>query len=174
MSIIASAYIKFGVVITLFGMITWYYFGPILALGPLAVGIGLLASPLLIAFPGVFIRHANKTALDEWTGNYYHWNNQHIRIIHANDCAWVIDEDLISAAGMKMDKKLRRQLEVSYSGYGTIPGTRFHGFNEKAVLKFLEGKQERNPEIIKLLLWFQREVFMPLRNKRERDAPKAG
>jgi hypothetical protein len=34
------------------------------------------------------------------------------------------------------------------------------------VLEFLNGKQERNPEIVKLKLWFEREVFFMLRKKR--------
>ena len=32
---------------------------------------------------------------------------------------------------------------------------------KKTVLEFLNGKQDRNPEIIKLKLWFEREGFLP-------------
>ena len=48
-----------------------------------------------------------------------------------------------------------------------IPGTKLHGFTENAVLEFLNGKQARNPEITKLKLWFEREVFFTLRRKRQ-------
>lgn len=66
-----------------------------------------------------------------------------------------------------LDKNLRRKLQISYGGYALIPGTRQYGFSETAVLEFLNGKQARNPEITKLKLWFEREVFFTLRRKRE-------
>ena len=125
------------------------------------------AGRLAIGFASGFVRHAEETALAEWNGNYYQWGRQQIRIIEKDGCVWVVDEDLINAAGMKLDKNLRRKLEVSYAGYTIIPGTRKRGFNEKAVLEFLNGKQDRNPEIIKLKLWFEREIFFTLRRKRE-------
>jgi len=62
----------------------------------------------------------------------------------------VVDADLLNAAGLKLDKNLRRKLQISYGGYARIPGTQQHGFTEKSVLEFLSSKQERNPEIIKL------------------------
>jgi len=40
-------------------------------------------------------------------------------------------------------------------------------FTETAVLVFLNSKQARDPEIIKLKLWFEREVFFTLLRKRE-------
>ena len=122
---------------------------------------------LAIGFASGFVRHAEKKALAEWNGNYYQWDNQQIRIIEKGGCVWVVDEDLIRAAGMKLDKNLQRKLKVSYAGYAIIPGTSLHGFNEKTVLEFLNGKQNGNPEIIKLKLWFEREVFFTLRRKRE-------
>jgi len=165
----ASIYKKIGVLMILFGVIMLPFAGPVVIV-PILLGTGLLASPLIIEFLIGFARHAHKTALDEWTGNYYRWNNRHIRVIEKDGCAWVIDEDLISAAGMKIDSDLRRKLDVSYSGYCVIPGTKFRGFNENAVLKFLSGKQQGNSEIIKLKLWFERDVFFPLRKKRELEA----
>lgn len=170
MSLTASIYKKIGVSIITFGLIAGYVFGFMLAMVAMLVGTGLLVSAFLVESSGDLVRHAQKMALDEWNGNYYMWGNCQIRIFDTDDCAWVVDEDLIGAAGMKLDKKLRRQLVISYSGYRIIPGTSFYGFNENAVLKFLSGKQERNPEIIKLLLWFQRDVFPPLRNRRGRSA----
>lgn len=121
---------------------------------------------IVTGFASGFVRHAHEKALSEWNGNYYQWGNQQIRIIEKDDCVWVVGEDLLSAAGMKLDKNLRRKLEISYFGYRIIPGTKLRGFNEKAVLEFLNGKQDRNPEIIKLKLWFEREVFLPLKRKR--------
>jgi len=112
-------------------------------------------------------RHAENKALQEWTGNYYQWSNQQIRIIEKEGNVWVMDEDLLNAAGLKLDKNLRRKLQISYGGYALIPGTQQHGFTETAVLEFLSGKQARDPEIIKLKLWFEREVFFTLRRKRE-------
>lgn len=165
----ASVYKKAGVLMILFGMIVWP-FADALAFAPILLGTGLLASSFIIEFSAGFVRHAHKTALDEWTGDYYRWNNRHIRIIEKDGCAWVMDEDLISAAGMKLDSDLRRKLEISYVGYCVIPGTKLRGFNENAVLKFLSGKQEGNSEIVKLKLWFERDVFFPLRKKREIEA----
>ena len=153
----------------LFGMAMWPFMG-IFALGPVVLGIALVASPLIIEFTSGFASHAERMALDEWTGNYYQWSNRQIRILEKDGCAWVLDVDLISAAGMTFDSDLRRKLEISYAGYCIIPGTRFRGFNENAVLKFLNGKQERNPEIIKLKLWFERDVFFPMRKRRESEA----
>ena len=122
---------------------------------------------LVIGFASGFVRRAEEKALAEWNGNYYQWGYQQIRIIEKEGCVWVVDEDLIASAGMKLDKNLRRKLEISYVGYCIIPGTRLHGFNEKSVLEFLHGKQDCNPEIIKLKRWFEREVFFTLRRKRE-------
>ena len=85
-----------------------------------------------------------------------------------------MDENLIAAAGMEMDSDLQRKLEISYAGYGIIPGTKLRGFNENAVLKFLHFKQERNPEIVKLKLWFERDVFSPLKRKRALEAVAPG
>lgn len=125
--------------------------------------VGMLA----IGFVSSLKRHAEEKALCEWQGNYYQWCSQQIRIIETNGCVWVVDEDLVNAAGMKLDKNLRRKLKISYGGYAEIPGTQQQGFTETAVLDFLSMKQERNPEIIKLKLWFEREVFYTLRRKRE-------
>ncbi|MFA6902062.1 MAG: hypothetical protein WC236_03140 [Gallionellaceae bacterium] len=110
---------------------------------------------------------AEKNALQEWNGNYYQWGRQQIRIVETEGNVWVVDEDLLNAAGMKLDQNLRRKLQISYGGYALIPGTRQYGFSETAVLEFLNGKQARNPEITKLKLWFEREVFFTLRRKRE-------
>jgi len=122
---------------------------------------------LVITLLSALKHHAEKKALQEWTGNYYQWGYQQIRIIEKNGNVWVVDADLINAAGLKLDKNLRRKLELSYGGYALIPGTRQYGFTETAVLEFLNSKQAGNPEIIKLKLWFEREVFFTLRNKRE-------
>jgi hypothetical protein len=113
------------------------------------------------------IDHANNKALAEWQGNYYQWESQQIRVIESQDDVWVVDVDLIHAVGMKMDKTLRQKLIHSYSGYRKIPETKFYGFNEKSVLKFLDGKQDSNPDVIKLKLWFERGVYFPLRKKKE-------
>ena len=129
------------------------------------VARGKWVGMLTIGFISSLKRFAEENAVREWQGNYYQWGNQHIRIVEENGCIWVVDEDLINAVGMELDKGLRRKLEISYSGYGNIPGTKHLGFTEKAVLEFLHGKQERNPEIIKLKLWFEREVFFTLRRK---------
>lgn len=161
----ATVYKKIGSMLILFGIVVIPFAGK-LSFAPILLGIGFLASPLIIEFVIGFVRHTNKTALDEWLGNYYEWGNQQIRIIEKDGCVWVMDEDLISAAGMAMNNDLRRKLEISYIGYCIIPGTKLRAFNESAVIKFLSGKQERNPEIIKLKLWFERDVFLPLRNKR--------
>jgi hypothetical protein len=122
---------------------------------------------LLVGLVSGLKHHAENKALQEWAGNYYQWGNQQIRIIEKESNVWVVDEDLLNAAGLKLDKNLRRKLQISYGGYALIPGTQQHGFTETAVLEFLSSKQERNPEIIKLKLWFEREVFFTLRRKRE-------
>ena len=70
------------------------------------------------------------------------------------------DEDLLNAAGMKFDKNMHRKLQISYGGYALFPGTKQHDFSENAALVFLNRKQERNPKIIKLKLWFELEVFL--------------
>lgn len=129
--------------------------------------MGLLFSSMFIRGTSDFVQHAHEKALGGWAGNYYQWGNQQMRIIENEGCVWVVDEDLINATGMKLDKQLRRKLDISYKGYGVIPGTKLRGFNEIAALEFLNGKQDRNPEVIKLKLWFERQVFFPLRNKRE-------
>jgi hypothetical protein len=61
---------------------------------------------------------------------------------------------------MKLDKNLRRKLQLSYGNYALIPGTWLHGFTETAVLEFLNNKQECNPEIVKLKLWFERKCCL--------------
>lgn len=129
--------------------------------------MGLLFSSMLIRGTSDFVQHAHEKALGEWSGNYYQWGNQQIRIFEKEGYAWVVDEDLIAVTGMKLDKQLRRKLDISYKGYSVIPGTKLRGFNEIAVLEFLSGKQDLNPEVIKLKIWFERQVFFPLRNKRE-------
>lgn len=122
---------------------------------------------LFIGLTSGLKHHAEEKALAEWGGNYFQWGNQQIRILEKDGNVWVVDEDLLNAAGMKLDKNLRRKLQISYGGYAPIPGTKLHGFTETVVLEFLKGKQERNPEIVKLKLWFEREVFFTLRRKRE-------
>jgi len=112
-------------------------------------------------------RHASRQALGKWQGNYYQWDNQHIRVYESGDDVWIVDKDLIHAAGMNPDAALRRKLKISYGGYRKIPGTKFEGFNEKAVLQFLLNKQENNPDVTRLKLWLEREVFATLRRKRE-------
>jgi hypothetical protein len=121
------------------------------------------------AFFGVaskFTNHASEKALGKWQGKYYSWHNQQIRILEVGRSVWVVDDDLIRAAGLKPDANLKRKLNISYPGYSNIPGTHYSGFNENAVMKFLEGKQSNNPEVVKLKQWFEREVFPPIRRKR--------
>ncbi|HQS57751.1 MAG: hypothetical protein B7Y56_08235 [Gallionellales bacterium 35-53-114] len=122
---------------------------------------------LLLGLASGLKQHAETKALAEWQGNYYKWGDQQIRIVEKDGNIWVVDADLLNAAGLKLDKNLRRKLQISYGGYALIPGTRQYGFSETAVLEFLNGKQARNPEITKLKLWFEREVFFTLQRKRE-------
>jgi hypothetical protein len=141
----------------------------LLILVPLVVGAfyGSWSGRAAIGAASILSGHASEKALGRWQGSYYSWNNQQVRVIESGDSVWVIDEDLLRAADMKLDLHLRRKLEISYAaGYGTIPGTRQKGFSEKGVFEFLDGKQDGNPEIVKLKLWFEREIFFPIRQKR--------
>ena len=120
-----------------------------------------------------FTDHAAKKALGNWQGKFYSWQNQQIRILEIGKSVWVIDDDLIRAAGLKPDENLKRKLYISYPGYGDIPGTRYTGCTEIAVMKSLEGKQLNNPEVVKLRLWFEREVFPPIKKRRSQVLPES-
>lgn len=107
-----------------------------------------------------WLKHlAERHALEEWQGNYYSWNNRQMRFIEARDKFWIVAADLIQAAGLKYNVELKRRLPLSYPGYRQIPDTNWMGFDQDAALSFLQGKQHNNPEIIKLKLWLEREVF---------------
>lgn len=161
---------KLAAVILLLWAITIFlssYWFVVLIAPALIMLYGILFSAAIIGGVLSIKRFAYKKALGEWADNYYQWGGQQFRIIEKNSTIWVVDEDLINATGIKLDKQLRRKLGISYKGYSAIPGTKFHGFNEAATLEFLKGKQERDPEIIKLKLWFEQQVFFPLRKKQE-------
>ena len=79
-SMTALVYKKIGVALILFGMAMGSFMG-YYALGPIILGAGLVVSPLIIEFSTGFVRHAHKTALDEWNGSYYQWGHRQIRII---------------------------------------------------------------------------------------------
>jgi hypothetical protein len=145
-----------------------YFFGSdwlLIILVPLYIGTiyGSLSGRVFFGVASKFTNHASEKALGKWQGKYYSWHNQQIRILEVGKSVWVIDDDLIRSTGMKPDANLKRKLNISYPGYGDIPGTRYSGFNEKnAVMKFLEG----NPEVVKLKLWFEPEVFSPIKRRR--------
>ncbi|HEU0188194.1 MAG TPA: hypothetical protein VFR06_09915, partial [Gallionellaceae bacterium] len=103
-------------------------------------------------------------------GNYHSWQNQQIRILEAKDKHWVVAQDLVQAAGLKMTDDLKRTLPLSYSGYRQIPGTNLTGFDQESALKFLTSKQD-DPDIIKLKLWLEREVFGRLARQRQPEQP---
>ncbi|HEY6094870.1 MAG TPA: hypothetical protein VIU93_07950 [Gallionellaceae bacterium] len=113
---------------------------------------------------------AEQHAVQEWQGSYYSWQNRQIRILEARDTQWVVAQDLVQAAGLKMTAELRRTLPHSYPGYRQIPGTELTGFDQESALKFLISKQH-DPEIIKLKLWLEREVFGRLARQRQAEQP---
>ncbi|HEU0188169.1 MAG TPA: hypothetical protein VFR06_09785, partial [Gallionellaceae bacterium] len=57
---------------------------------------------------------AEQHAVEEWQGNYHSWQNQQIRILEAKDKHWVVAQDLVQAAGLKMTDDLKRTLPLSY------------------------------------------------------------
>lgn len=111
--------------------------------------------------------HISRVAMGEWQGIYYSWGDRQIRVLESGNDVWIVDEDLVRSVGMKLDSDLRRKLKISYPGYRDIPDTKYQGFNAKAVIDFLAHKQDNNPEITRLKLWFEREVFFPLTKRKE-------
>jgi hypothetical protein len=142
----------------------------LLPLAPLALGVVLSPSlwgKLGIGAAGRFSGRVNERALGQWQGNYYSWNDRQIRVMERRNAVWVVSEDVLRAAGVKPDAAMFKMLESGRPGYGAIPGTDYMGFSEKGVLEFLRERQRDNPEIIKLVLWFERDVFFPIRQKRQ-------
>lgn len=72
---------------------------------------GKRSGRLLIGLTSGLKHHAETKALAEWQGNYYKWGEQQIRIVEKDGSVWVVDEDLLNAAGL-----IRRTIQLRYMG----------------------------------------------------------
>jgi hypothetical protein len=124
----------------------------------------LLAKPILEALAGYY-RWAKKQPYIPWQGRYYEFENIHIRVVEDDfGHLWFCDKDVLKVLGQSVSKTY--QVAYAESDYRAIPGERFKGFSENAVI--LVVSRIRHPSAGKFKFWLEREVLAPHHKKREK------
>ncbi len=126
--------------------------------------IGLVFSiPILgaaIAKPLVEMVHDGFTwlwhrPLEKWHGNYYAFNDVHVRVFDDGERLWFCANDIVTACHLKALAEAIPGVEMVEK----LPSLTIEGIE-----KFHDGHP--HPELARLLLWAKREVIAPWERKR--------
>ena len=124
----------------------------------------LLKKPIVEGLASYF-RWAKQQPYMRWQGQYYEFENTHIRVFEDDyGHLWFCDKDVLKALGQSVGKTYR--LAYAEADYRAIPGERLNGFSENAVI--LVVSRIRHPSAGKFKFWLEREVLAPHHKKREK------
>ena len=123
----------------------------------------VFSTPLIgvaIAKPLVEMTHDGLTwlwrhPLEAWQGNYYAFNNVHIRVFDDGDRLWFCASDIVTACHLKA-------LAPAIPGVQQVEN--LPSLTLEGVEQFLGGHP--HPELGRFVLWAKREVVVPWERKR--------
>jgi hypothetical protein len=124
----------------------------------------LLARPIVESV-SVLARGIKASALDTRGARLYTFRSHDIRVFFEDRRPWIVEPDLLAVLGLEPDPERTRRYDATE--FDRIGSTGLKGFSEAGVLRVLAGS--RHPDVIKLRLWLEREIFAPARRRRERD-----
>ena len=129
----------------------------------------LLTKPILESF-SIMGRGIKASAMDTRGARLYTFQSQDLRVFFEGGQPWVAEPDLLAILGLKPDPERVRRYDATE--YDRIGSTGLSGFSEAGALKLLAGS--RHPDVLKLRLWLEREIFAPARKRRERATDGRG
>lgn len=155
-----------GVVCALFAFALWRLFGAsgLVFAAPLA---GVLLARPLIDLAGDLGRATRGLALGDIEGRHYAFKGLHVEVTEDGDGhRWLRAADVRKAVpGLPADASLRH-----LHPDGTRPAGRRGGVAVEAETLLQSLARAQEPQTVKFRLWLEREVVLPARRRRERDA----
>jgi len=124
----------------------------------------LLAKPILELLPAM-VRRAKRSAWGGRDTDAIAFGIHRLRIRYVAGYPWVVDEDLLAALGETSSDAFRRRADPA--SCAQLPDSALWGLSERGAVNYLSSS--RHPDANKLRLLLERQVFLPARNKRERE-----
>lgn len=119
-----------------------------------------LAKPVVEAVIWVY-GYFRDAPLKPYQGQYYAFDYHQVRFIEIGRDLWVVDADILPLFGLAPTEAARRQ--ALSSEYRYLELEKVWVYSEKEILRILKNSQHVN--VRRLLLWLDREVYKPHRNK---------
>ncbi len=95
-------------------------------------------------------------------GVHYMFGRTAVRVLYSAGQIWLAAEDVYDALGVKPRAEELRRLQISQR-HSIVPGTQIMGISEAHLRSCVAGT--RSPEAQRFMLWFEREVAWPIKNR---------
>ena len=151
--------------VLIFGWYTYGRTGVLIALVFSAPILGKLITKPLIELTHEGFGWLWHQPLAAWEGNYYAFDNVHVRVYEVDDGLWFAIADVLKATGMK--RVPATFLSTHARDVRRVPGTTLSATGLAGVEALLAAN--RDPKAGRFILWARREVVQPWERRTGRE-----